>query len=188
MCCTWLADNTGHKTTTTVLWPFVRDYPGEPVSEKNTHPPTILIIIQSLSACYILPRSIASSLFKLRAWQSFCTIQDAKITQKIAICTPSAISMQIRHVSTIGKKLVKQLYLLHMSSQCGELQPTTGWDWLVSLGHPSKFQQLSCLGFITAPMSLNGAQPNFARCLPISWAGTLYKHFRGLLPPNGIYY
>jgi len=27
-----------------------------------------------------------------------------------------AISLQIRHVSTIGKKLVKQQYLLHMSS------------------------------------------------------------------------
>jgi len=27
-----------------------------------------------------------------------------------------AISSQLRHVSTIGKKLVKQQYLLHMSS------------------------------------------------------------------------
>jgi len=27
-----------------------------------------------------------------------------------------AESLQLRHVSTIGKKLVKQLYLLHMSS------------------------------------------------------------------------
>jgi len=39
--------------TTTVLRPFVRDYPGEPVPEKNTHPPTFLIIIQSLSASSI---------------------------------------------------------------------------------------------------------------------------------------
>jgi len=31
-------------TTTTVLWPFVREYPGEQVPEE-THPPTILIII-----------------------------------------------------------------------------------------------------------------------------------------------
>jgi len=26
----------------------------------------------------------------------------------------------------------------------------------------------------------------FARCLAISWAGTLYIHFQGLLPPDGI--
>ena len=31
------------------------------------------------------------------------------------------ISSQLRHVSTIGKKLVKQQYLLHMSLQYGEL-------------------------------------------------------------------
>ena len=41
-------------------------------TRRNTHPPTILIIIQSISF-FRLPRSIASSLFKLRAWQSFCT-------------------------------------------------------------------------------------------------------------------
>ena len=37
MCCMWLAENTGHKTTTTttVLRPFLRDHPGEPVPEEN---------------------------------------------------------------------------------------------------------------------------------------------------------
>jgi len=39
------------------------------------------------------------------------------------------------------KKLVKQQCLLHMSSQHGELWPTSGWDLLTSLGHCSKFQQ-----------------------------------------------
>jgi len=29
-------------------------------------------------------------------------------------------------------------------------------------------------------------QPKFARCLTVSWAGTLYIHFRRLLPPDGI--
>jgi len=37
-----------------------------------------------------------------------------------------AISSQLRHVSTIGKKLVKQQYLIHMSSLYGELRPTSG--------------------------------------------------------------
>ena len=34
-------------------------------------------------------------------------------------------------------------------------------------------------------MRISG-QPNFARCLAISWSATLYIHFRGLLPPDGI--
>ena len=35
-------------------------------------------------------------------------------------------------------------------------------------------------------MSLTGGQPNLARCLAVSWAGTLYIHFRGLLPSDGM--
>ena len=37
-----------------------------------------------------------------------------------------AMSSQLRHVLTIGKKLVKQQYLLYMSPQYGELRPTSG--------------------------------------------------------------
>jgi len=86
---------------------------------------------------------------------------------------------------TIGKKLVKQQYLLHMSSQCGELAHwrlrSAGEFW-----HPIKFQPILCLGSVTAAMSLNGGQSNFAQCLAVSWAGTLYIHFQGLLPCNGM--
>jgi len=32
-----------------------------------------------------------------------------------------AVSSQLRHTSTVGKKLVKQQYVLHMSPQYGEL-------------------------------------------------------------------
>jgi len=74
-----------------------------------------------------------------------------------------------------------------MSSQYGELWPTNGWDRLAGLGHPTKFQRVSSLGFVTAPTSLNGSQPNFALCLAVSLTGTLYIHFRALLPPNGIF-
>jgi len=115
-------------------------------------------------------------------------IRDAKIAKK----SPSghhhtlAISLQLRHVSTIGNKIIKQQYLLHMSPQHGELQPTNGWDLLASLGHPSKFQPVSHLGFVTGPTSLDGGQQNFAGCLAVSWAGTLYIHFWRLLPCNGI--
>jgi len=119
-------------------------------------------------------------------------IPDAKKSpQTCHLCTIAqlcpAISLQLRHVSTIRKKHVKHQYLLHMSLQYGELQPTNGWDRFGGLGHPRKFQQVSRLGVITAPTSLTGDQPNFARCLAISWAGTLYIHFRGLLLPDGIF-
>jgi len=73
-----------------------------------------------------------------------------------------SISSQLSHVSTTGKKLVKQQYLLRMSSQYGELRPTCGSDRFVSLGHYSKLQRLSCLGSVTARRSSSGRQPNFA--------------------------
>jgi len=96
-----------------------------------------------------------------------------------------AESSQLRHISTTEKG-VKQQYLLHMPPQYSELRPTSGWDLLVSLGHPSKFQRVSRLGFVTAAASFTGGQPKFARCLAVSWAATLYIHFQGLLATDGI--
>jgi len=69
-----------------------------------------------------------------------------------------------------------------MSSQYGELRSTDGWDRLASLADHSKFQRVSRIGSVTAATSLNGGQPNFARCLAESWAATLYIHFRGCYP------
>jgi len=60
------------------------------------------------------------------------------------------------------KKLVKQQYLLHMSSQYGELRPTSGWDLLAGLGHPIIFQWVSRLGSVTARQSSSERQPNYA--------------------------
>jgi len=73
-----------------------------------------------------------------------------------------------------------------MSLQYGKLRPTRGCDRFANLGHPSKFQWVLRIGFVTAPTLLTRGQPKFARRLAISWAGTLYIHFRGLLPPDGI--
>jgi len=73
-----------------------------------------------------------------------------------------AIFSQLRHVSTIGKKLLKQQYLVYMSSQYGELQPTSGWDRSGSLGHPYEFQRVSRHGSVTAQHSSSGRHPNFA--------------------------
>jgi len=50
---------------------------------------------------------------------------------------------------------------------------------VASLGHLSKFQRFSRVGFVTAPTSLNGGQPKFARCLVVSWAGILYTCISG---------
>jgi len=51
--------------------------------------------------------------------------------------------------------------------------------------HPSKFQWVSRLGFITAATSLNEDQPNLAGCLAISWAQGWYTIFTflGALAP-----
>jgi len=92
-----------------------------------------------------------------------------------------AVSSQLRHKLTIEKN-VKWQYLLHIPLQYGELRPPNVWDPLASLGHSSKFQQVSRLGFITVPTLLNGGQPNFARRLAVSCSGILYMQFWGLLP------
>ena len=112
------------------------------------------------------------------------------------------IYSQLRHVSTIGKKLVKQPYLVHTSSQYGELQPTSVWDLLASLGHPSKFQRVSRLGI--ARHSSSGREPNFVALnrgrhlysagRPSRWAlahilvlhySTKFGSFRGALRKSG---
>jgi len=96
-----------------------------------------------------------------------------------------AISSQLRHESTIWKKLVKQQYVLHMSPQYGELRLITAEICWRLWGTPANFNGFGVFLF-TAAMSLTGGQPNFARCLAVSWAATLYTHFRGLLSPDSI--
>jgi len=50
-----------------------------------------------------------------------------------------SVSKQLRHISTIGKKLVKHQYLVHMSAQYGELRPTNSWDRFTIFGRPTNF-------------------------------------------------
>jgi len=75
-----------------------------------------------------------------------------------------AISSQLRHVSTIGKKLVKQQYLPHTSLQYGELRPTNGWDRFVSLGHPRQFQRGSRHGSVMHGTLVVGVSQTLRRC------------------------
>jgi len=63
-----------YTTATIVLRPFVRDYPVEPVPEETfTHSHIYPDHQLSFISFHHLLQSIASSLFNLRAWQSFCT-------------------------------------------------------------------------------------------------------------------
>ena len=82
-----------------------------------------------------------------------------RVRGRNGISTPQNVAVSTLHRQS-EKKLVKQQYLLHMFSQYGELRPISGWDWFTSLGNPSKFQQVSRLGFITAPTLLNRRQPS----------------------------
>jgi len=65
-----------------------------------------------------------------RAARGSLEIQDPKTRQKITISAPSHnfVGQYFRNFGTIDnrKKLVKQQYLLHKSSQYGELPPTSG--------------------------------------------------------------
>jgi len=56
-----------------------------------------------------------------------------------------AIYSQLRHVSTIGKKLVKQQYLLHMSLQYGELGPLAAEICWRVWGTPANFNRFRVL-------------------------------------------
>ena len=94
----------------------------------------------------------------------------------------------VQHISDLHSKfdnrktLVKQQYLLHMSSQYGELRPVNGWDRFRRLRHPGKFQQVSRLAFVTAATSLTGGQSNFAWCLAVSWLLHYMYNFGGCCP------
>jgi len=57
----------------------------------------------------------------------FCHVQNSLCVHLHTIAQLCrAISSQLRHLSTIGKKLTKQQYVLQMSSQYAELQLTNG--------------------------------------------------------------
>ena len=110
-------------------------------------------------------------------------MQDAKNRQKFAILAQlcRAMSSQLRHVSTIGKKLIKQQYLFHMSPQYGELRHTNGSDRFTSFGHPTKYKRASCLGFVTAAE----ANQTLHNLWPSPWWYTIYT-LLGSTAPDGI--
>ena len=96
-----------------------------------------------------------------------------------------ATSSQLRHASTIGKKLVKQQYPLHMFSQYGELRPIITYQLrsVYQFGEPQQISTgfTSCLRYCS---NVAHRRPTklctmFGRLLGCT-------HFRRLLPPHGI--
>jgi len=114
------------------------------------------------------PRSLA------KKWTGFCIIHISYAH------LPSVKPIFTSHVTGNVKRLHLVLCCITKLARCnfGPLTAEIGWQvW--------DTQQISTsfvLGFVTAVTSLTGSQPNFAQCLAISRAGTLYIHFQGLLP------
>ena len=113
-------------------------------------------------------------------------IQDAKRTQKLAIWAPSHnfVGLYLRNwgIYWQPEKLLNSNTSSTYPHNIVNFGLTSGRDRLAGLGHPSKFQRGSRLGFVTAATSLNGSPSNFARCLPVCWACILCIHFLELLP------
>jgi len=92
-----------------------------------------------------------------------------------------AVSSQRRHIDNRKKLLNSNTFSTCLHNMVN-FKPLTAEIGSLILGHHSKFQQVSRLGVITAPTSLTGGQPNFARCMAVSLAGTLYVHFVNSCP------
>jgi len=78
---------------------------------------------------------------------------------KLAICATSHnfVGLYLRNYSMYRQSEKNLLNSnIHVLTIYGKLLRTNGWDRLASSGHPSKFQRVSRLGFVTAPTSLNG--------------------------------
>jgi len=116
--------------------------------------------------------------FRMQVWNVLRAARCQCRTQKIATNSPSGqhcidlsgYIFPIKARIDNWKKLVKHHCLPQMTSQYGEHWPTSGWDLLASLGHPCKFQRVSCLGSVTIRHSSSGRQPNCGveqRVLPI---------------------
>jgi len=80
------------------------------------------------------------------------------------------------------KKLVKQQYVLHMSAQYGNFGPLTEEIGSGVWGTPGNFNGFaSCLRYCSDVAHRRPTK--LCTMFGVSWAGTLYIHFRGLLPP-----
>jgi len=118
------------------------------------------------------------------------------MTQKIAKNSPSG-----HHCTTLSgcifatkvcidnrKKLLNSK--ANISSTCphniANFGPLAAEIGLGVWGTPANFNGFRVLPSLLQRRRSPEANQTFARCLAVSWAGTLFIHFRGLLPPEGI--
>jgi len=116
-------------------------------------------------------------------------IQDAKNRQKFAIFAQSHKFVGLYPKACINNR--KKLLNSNISSTCplltthGELQPTNGWDWFVSLEHPANFNSVRV--FVSLLHRRRSTEVN--QTLHDVWPSpglVHYVHWRRILPPNGI--
>jgi len=95
-----------------------------------------------------------------------------------------AISLQLGHYRQSEKKLVKDQYLFHISSQNGELWPTSSWDRFRVWGTPANFNGFCILASLLQERRSPEANQTllFARCLAVSLDATLLYIFEGSCP------
>ena len=80
-----------------------------------------------------------------------------------------AMTSQLRHISTIWKMFKNNISSTYPHNMVNLNLPTAEIGSLV-WGTPANFNRFRVL----ASLLRCGGQPNFARCLAVSWAGTLY--------------
>jgi len=88
----------------------------------------------------------------------------------------------MRHVGAIGKKLVKQHCLCHMSHNMAKFGPLIAEIGLPVWCTPANFNRFRVMPSLLQIRRSPKANQT-ARCLATSWAGTLYIRFRGAFAP-----
>jgi len=91
--------------------------------------PRIISVVANWMSTILLRMVWPYCEFRMQVWNVLHTAcWKCRMQKSLKICHLGtiaqlcwAISLQLRHVSTIGKKIVKQQYLPHMSLQYGEL-------------------------------------------------------------------
>jgi len=96
------------------------------------------------------------------------------------------MSSQLRHASTIAKKLLHSNIPSTSPHNMANFGLLTAEIGLGVCGTPAKFNGCRVLASLLQRRRSPEANQT-ARCLAVSCAGTLYIHFRRLLPPDAIF-
>ena len=99
--------------------------------------------------------------------------------QKMAVCAPSHNFVWLYLATKAHIDNRKNLLNSNISSTCPHNVVDVG---LLAAEIGSGVWWVSRLGSVTASTSHNGGQPNFARCLAVSWAGNYTFSLEGSCP------